>query len=1103
MTTAIPPPEGPLSNGPLSNGPVPDGPLPDGVTFDPAWYADTYPDVAAAGLDPHTHFVDHGFAEGRLPCAEERIIRASGLLDVNYYIMMGEDVRRAQLDPVGHFCRHGSAEKRRPNPYFDPVWYARTYAPPDHLGTLAHYVLFGEREGMRPSLLFDPAWYREACGLAAGQNALAHYLAHRATQTVSPLPCFDVAFYVAANGATLRPHRDAFAHYLTVGSARDADPAPWFDAKTYRRTMMPAHSNESPVLHLVRNTARGFRRAALPDTPGPGAARVAPDPGTRSALVSGLDAAALAALHLALASPFIDETLADPALGAPPDTDARAGIYASYPPLERPTLTPFLDPIWYIARHRKARVGGERDPLLHFLRVGATAGLDPHPLINIDYMRAHSPRAFADQPVDAAVARLLRDARVDPSPYFSASFYLSQLGDNLEAADSPLRHYLTRGMAQGLLPNRFLDLDWYMGQDAERPQNPAAALRHFVLEGDRRGDPPGPDFDGTWYLRRYADVRDGKLGALRHYLEHGAAENRQRAQVQRGALPHLPPHGGNPEDGPAGYARMAQLHAGRRQARDTADAAALDCAPHAPPLPEPPATPGDHVLLLAPGWSLAPASLARLAAVLDRDPSVAMVAPTLAGPDGLIVESGRAIDNDGDIVRIGAGRPASAPEYARLRDVHAVAGTCVLVRGEAVGGDLEPAQFEHACLAAHAAGWRVVVEGAACATAAGMQADAVSPLDAAAASQRIAVEWRDTLRQLNETRVLALYLPQYHPTPENDRWWGRGFTDWTNVSQAQPSYGGHYQPHVPADLGYYDLRVAAVFAEQAKLARRYGVDGFCVYRYYLDGRRMLHEPFEAMLRDPAIAFPFCVAWANENWTRRWDGGNGEMLAAQLYDDATLALVIADACRLSRDPRYLHVRGRPILAVYRPLALPDPVAFAERCRDAFAADDGRDVHLVAIESLEGSGAGIDAASIGFDAAMEFPPHGPSLLATDRPNVLKEDWSGVRFDYAETVLAFTQAEIADRKRHPAVFPSWDNTPRQPLAGITYAGADPALFQFYVERKLDEIHRSALGCERLLFVNAWNEWAEGAHLEPDMAFGHRWLEALRAARERSGFV
>ncbi len=361
--------------------------------------------------------------------------------------------------------------------------------------------------------------------------------------------------------------------------------------------------------------------------------------------------------------------------------------------------------------------------------------------------------------------------------------------------------------------------------------------------------------------------------------------------------------------------------------------------------------------------------------------------------------------------------------------------------------------------------------------------------------------WGGTLRRLHATRVLALYLPQYHPTPDNDRWWGRGFTDWINVTRAQPSFAGHYQPHVPADLGYYDLRLPAVFAEQGRLARRYGVDGFCVYRYYLEGRRLLHEPFEAMLRDTTDGFPFCMAWANENWTRRWDGGDGEMLARQLYDEATFEAVIGDALRLSRHPGYLAVDGRAILAVYRPLALPDPAGFARRCREAFRHDGGRDVHLVAVESLEGSRGGIDAAAIGFDAAMEFPPHGPSLLATDRPAVLKDNWSGVRFDYAETVLAFTAREIAELPRHPSVFPSWDNTPRQPLAGITYTGADPALFQFYVEQKLDEVHRSALGEERLLFVNAWNEWAEGAHLEPDMAFGHRWLEALRTAREGRG--
>ncbi len=461
---------------------------------------------------------------------------------------------------------------------------------------------------------------------------------------------------------------------------------------------------------------------------------------------------------------------------------------------------------------------------------------------------------------------------------------------------------------------------------------------------------------------------------------------------------------------------------------------------------------------------------------------------------------------------MGAGLPPDRAEFLRGRDVHALSHEAVLVRREALGGlpkdggadRLDEVLGTSLMLQLQDRGYRIrCAADASAVRLPGLAADRPPLAVQAQAAQDVMAQWTNILQRLNRTRIIAFYLPQFHPTPENDRWWGRGFTEWSNVTQAEPSYVGHYQPHVPADLGHYDLRVTEIFRQQAAMAARYGVDGFCVYAYYLQGKRLLHEPFEAMLRDPTINFPFCMCWANENWTRSWDGGDGEVLAEQRYDAETLSAVLRDALRMARDPRYIKVDGKPVLVIYRPLKLPDVVRFAARARGAFRRAGFSDVHLVCVESVERSVDGIVPEHIGFDAAVEFPPQGRNMLAADRPRVIKEGWTGVRFDYAETVLAFTDQMIPPYRRHPAVFPSWDNTPRQPTAGINFDGADPALFQFYVERKLDEMHQSAVGDQRLLFVNAWNEWAEGAHLEPDRAFGHRWLEAIRAARISMGLM
>jgi lipopolysaccharide biosynthesis protein len=318
------------------------------------------------------------------------------------------------------------------------------------------------------------------------------------------------------------------------------------------------------------------------------------------------------------------------------------------------------------------------------------------------------------------------------------------------------------------------------------------------------------------------------------------------------------------------------------------------------------------------------------------------------------------------------------------------------------------------------------------------------------------------------------------------------------VVSAQPSFVGHYQPHLPADLGFYDLRLADTLRAQAALAARYGVEGVCVYHYDFGDMRLLETPMRVLHGNPDIGLRYCLCWANENWTRNWDGGAREVLVEQRYDDATLGRVVADAVRHARDPRYLTVDGAPIFLVYRPLMLPDPAGFAARLRAAFRAAGFPDGHLIYVESMEAVDRGLFPAAIGFDAAVEFPPHGRAVPADTAADIVKEGWAGYRYDYAQTAAAFIDRPGVAYRRYPTVFPNWDNTPRQPLRGTSFDGASPELFAAYVEAKIDEIRRGLMGESRLLFVNAWNEWAEGAHLEPDSGFGHRWLEALRDAVE-----
>lgn len=525
---------------------------------------------------------------------------------------------------------------------------------------------------------------------------------------------------------------------------------------------------------------------------------------------------------------------------------------------------------------------------------------------------------------------------------------------------------------------------------------------------------------------------------------------------------------------------------------------------------------GEYLLLLNNDAQLMPGALDYLVEVLDREPDVAAVGPKMLYPNGRLQEAGCTINRDGVTDMVGLFADPAAPCFNYDRDVHYCSGAALLVRRSALGNTLFDETFMPAycedtdlCLRLLSEGHRVVY----CHKAEIVHHLSVSTNKQSVTKrlqlvsrnqQKLLRKWSGLLEDMNKVRPIAFYLPQFHPTPENDYYWGQGFTEWTNVSKATPAYGGHYQPHLPADLGFYDLRLKQTMEQQTALARRYGIAGFCVYYYNFGRRRALDQPFEAMVADPTIDFPYCVCWANENWTRHWDGGSKGMIFEQKYDHETLMKVIADATRYAADPRYIRVNGKPLFMVYRPLLIPDGRSFARICRQGFRDAGFPEVHLVYVESMESASSLPPPVDIGFDACVEFPPQGLAVqLADQKQNIIRENFAGVRYDYEATVVESVSRASVGYKRYPSAFPSWDNTPRQPLKGDSFVHSTPEGFQVYVEEKLAESARQFVGDERLLFINAWNEWAEGTHLEPDRRFGHRWLEAVRNAMMAKSFA
>ena len=339
--------------------------------------------------------------------------------------------------------------------------------------------------------------------------------------------------------------------------------------------------------------------------------------------------------------------------------------------------------------------------------------------------------------------------------------------------------------------------------------------------------------------------------------------------------------------------------------------------------------------------------------------------------------------------------------------------------------------------------------------------------------------------------VLAFYLPQFHAVPENDTWWGKGFTEWTNVARALPRFAGHYQPRIPRDLGYYNLHGTAVLRQQAGMARAAGIHGFVFYMYSFNGRRLLDGPLEALLADPSIELPFCLMWANENWTRRWDGSDHEVLLSQDYHAADEPALVETFLRHFQDARYIRLGDRPVLMVYRAGLIPSGVV--ARWRRLFAAA-GEDPVFVMAQSFGDR----DPRRFGMDAAVEFPPHKlTDGLETINPRLAMLDHAATARVFAyDDVAASTDLSLQPFPLIRTALPGWDNDPRRQGAGMTLHGATPAAYQAWLERLIEVACAQPVEGEALVCINAWNEWGEGAYLEPDVHFGAAFLNATARA-------
>jgi lipopolysaccharide biosynthesis protein len=352
-------------------------------------------------------------------------------------------------------------------------------------------------------------------------------------------------------------------------------------------------------------------------------------------------------------------------------------------------------------------------------------------------------------------------------------------------------------------------------------------------------------------------------------------------------------------------------------------------------------------------------------------------------------------------------------------------------------------------------------------------------------------------------RSIAIYLPQFHPIKENDEWGGKGFTEWRNVVKGKQIIKGQYQPHIPSDLGFYDLRVPEVMESQVEMAKNYGIYGFCFYHYWFNGKRLLEMPVNNLLESQKIDFPFCLCWANENWSRNWDGRTKNILIAQDYNSEDDINHMNYLCKhVFSDDRYIKVDGKPLFIVYRPSLLPDPNRTFEIWRQIARKHGFDDLYLGFFWSFE---ANINPKKYGLDFAAQFPPN-QIPIRTKRSYLghalnklgikIGKRQKNLVYEYKNLSEYCSKAEFPDDYLlYPTITPMWDNYVRRRNGGSRiYLNSNPNLYKNWLTNICQKFNPPSEE-ENFVFINAWNEWAEGNHLEPCEKWGHQYLEATHS--------
>ena len=681
------------------------------------------------------------------------------------------------------------------------------------------------------------------------------------------------------------------------------------------------------------------------------------------------------------------------------------------------------------------------------------------------------------------------------SALFDTVWYLGQNPAVAASELDPFSYYLKFGAREGHDPNPVFDTRWYLEENPDVAATELNPLTHYWDFGAREGRDPSPLFCTNWYLAENPDVAAAGINPLEHYLAHGAQEGRDPHPLFQSAwyLAQNPEIAGlNPLEH---YRKWGCRHG---------------CSPH--PLfdavwyaeqngavPEAAADPLRHYIDVGAREGRDPHPLFNSKWYLEqvtnretarRNPLLHYLtegAKAHLSPQPLFDpnyyadnwgESLPGVDLFAHYLTVGWRRRCK-PCYAFDPDYYVKAYPDVAEKG------LEP--LTHFVLYGRTEG-RV-------------PGTDESSFDVYRPAFEISREPNIPTRPIaSDVYAIAFYLPQFHRSPENDAWWGKGFTEWNNVRRGSANFEGHYQPHVPSALGYYDLEETDVLVRQAELAQSHGIHGFCFYYYWFAGKVLLDLPLRRLIETGQPDFPFCICWANENWTRRWDGKEEDVLISQQHSPEDDLAFIRNIEPVLLNRNYIRVSDKPMLLVYRPSLLPDAAATAERWRDYFRKRGHGELHLVMVRSFTE----VEPATYGFDAMVQFPPHCHATPVTPLIKGTNPEFRGYVYDYTEIRRKFVEELGQPSSRltvYAGVMPSWDNTARRARDSSIWVNSCPESYFEWISAAADLLRKRPDPNDRILFINAWNEWAEGCHLEPDERFGYAWLNATALALGNPG--